>query len=387
MKNEPETILTKKKAKAKTSIQKVTTSTKKLRNNSNPVSKNTSATKQQTLSPSFSAFDVNRLDLQPLLHIQVLERLGINYQTDRDFNKTVLDLYNCIPGPVNINNFLSGATTGFVVNWILNHFKSNKDTYLCIDTDHSSETKCITEYRIIDCPDDGACTPIGYLEDIAKLDKPFHDALLFVFQYINSKTNLQFMAIDDPFDLMSMLIDMHNDNSEGTEEDDEIVKNFEQYQSGIVHKYYKLINKSVKYNFFKIEKTILTLNEIPLVSEWFQKLIDFFKTEGWYNVHQFGFNYTDVDYENGNPIEYSQTVGFYWKQDYVFHEIDSIMNQTCQEVGILDPTWSKSYTTHGVQGEIKDSNWPAQFKELMTEFNSNVITQILKHYGIDESKY
>ncbi len=384
MKNEPQTISGKKKAKTKTTIQKSRTTTKKLRDNSQPVKRITSTTKQQTLHASFSVFDVNRLDLKPLLHIQVLERLGIDYTTDKDFNQSVLDLYNCIPGPVNINNFLPGATTGFVVNWIVNHFQTKPGTEFIINQGE----KCITEYDVILCSDNGACIPVGYLEDIVKLDKEFHDALLFVFQYIYNHTHCEFMCIDDEFGLMDFIDEIREDSGWPEEDQEQCKQEMEQYVDGIVTQYYRMINEPLKkVTNKKLNEILNHLERIPALKIWFNKLIHFFNTDGSYNVHQFDFNYADPEGNDGTPIYYSQSVGFYWKQDFVFHEIDEILNQVANEVGIIEPSWSKTYTTDGIRGEIKDNQWPALFKNLMSEFNNIIVEQILKHYGLSAKKY
>lgn len=352
--------------------------TNSLRNNI-PVNKTTQITKKTT--PSFSAFNLDRLNLQPKLYIEVAEKLGILSKHD-NFNAKVLEYYNCLPNKINLD-LTEDTQISEVLVAITNEVKRMihpKSEWKLL---HEGDDKVsIVEYLEVSCNQEGACIPVGFLPDIKKKDIKAHDALIKLFQFIYQKTKVNFVGHDDEWGFFENVKEQLSD-LEDKEEFSITQQSILSYTKGECLAYYRLIKK---------QKHVVLSNElnfdtpIPELTNWIHKLRRLLDEE-YYPVHKFDFDYLDPYNEDGYSLMFSQYIGFYWKNDFVFKEFDEIYNQTAQQIGQVNPSWTKVYHDGLQNGEIKDSLWPAKFHDLMSKFNVSVLPKILEYYDIDKKDY
>lgn len=340
---------------------------------------------QQQKTSNFQPFNLDLLNLQPKIYIEVAESLGI-MSKDEKFNDKVIEYYNCLPKKINLG-LTKDSKISEVLKDITNEFeciKHPESNYMLIHDDDSKTV--IVEYLEVPCGEEGACIPIGYLPDIKKKSKEAHDALVKVFQFIYQRTRVNFIGHDDEYGWFEQMADNLMENHDDMPKED-IEANRAEINSykkgGECYEYYHLIKKGRN----RVLSSELNFDTpIPELTNWIHHLRQLFAKE-YYPVHKFDFNYLDPNNEDGQALVYSQYIGFYWKQDYVFKDFDEMYNQTAQQIGLVEPSWVKTYGEGFQTGEIKDSQWPGQFHELMKEFNQTVLPQILKTYGISESEY
>jgi hypothetical protein len=379
-------ILSYKKEKAKT--------TKTSHNNTRIDSSRIKETTPVKTLPSFQQFNLDRLNIKPILYCEMVEMAGVENETQEELQSQIIDFYVCLPNKIDLK-LSANSKVSEIIKTIHKGFCDQKhpDSFFQIYTDEYGEERLyIVEFIEVQCRQTGACIPLGYLPEIKKKDKEGHDALVKLFQIIHNKTNVNFVGFDCNWGLPDMAKENFTgyfDKSDANwkEEKAQARKEINAYKGkGIAKQYYDLI--CCQKTDWNISELALIYKYIPVseLTYWLNKMQGFLARK-CYPVQQFDYNCEDPKEENGSMLKYSQYIGFYWKEDWLFKEIDSLYEQTAQQIGIVNPCWTKSYTIDGVNGEVSNDNWPALFERLMIEFNENVLPNILKHYDIPKEEY
>ena len=344
--------------------------------------------KEKLLPTTFRAFDVSFLKLKPLFALEISERLGIKDNISESFIRDISKFYRCLPNPRTLT-LIDSTPMSIVLNTIINEFVSIKhpQSIWAIQSSNYSDDFSLSESLIIDCSTDGDCITVSYLSKVRKKNKVDFMSLLSIYQFLSQQCSLNFTGIDEnEYYFKEQIIEMINDYEEP--EKTKAFKDLKAYEkNGLATKYYNLIHSRTNVS---IQDLLDITIPIPELLSWIKTLVNLDITEGMYHVQNFDYNYEDSNEENGQMVRYSNYVGFYWEEDSVFNEIDSMYEASAQQVGILNPSWSITYTENGQFGEIIDSEWPSKFHKLLTQFNNIVLPKILTYYGLtkikDESK-
>lgn len=359
---------------------------------SSTIGKIGSGSKRQSPAATLHQFRMDSLKLSNKTTLEVCEKL--NYRlSDYSFTQIkdgIMDLWECIAMHCpNHKEFSEKDSLHDVFDYIKSSFKliKNTNSEYSIMFNQENEYYYFYEFKEMEAPEI-ASLELNILPQIGQYDIELHDLLLKMFAFLHRKCQMNFMGKDEHTNVGLYIYEhlseeiLHLEEENCVEEANNIKVNILKYEQGIVNDYYNQLNQLYYVTLDSIEADNNKYDGLPIVKQYINEFISFFREYGIHCVQQFDANNSDPDFDEGMPIMYSDTVQLFWScNDEVFKELENMNNQIYYDAGLQNPSEVKKwYPTH-TEGNITGTQWPLMFSKLIDKFNQTVKPLIIKTYG------
>ena len=357
------------------------------------------ASTEAMLNPAFQRLRLDSLTKRSFQEIDPHFEAAMSYDKAQELHHEISDRWECVKNNTKRKfkeNFSKSDTLNDAMDFVLNCFnkiKSPNSDYIFYQYEKKWQ---IVEYHETICGNgtNGAAIPINFFPALKKKDKPLYRLLADTFHIMAVKTNMDSSTIGgggEYEDFGAERIDEIVCSTEGEFDKEEIAlakKYRASHIKGNIKKSFDEILVPRKIYWDTMESEIIPKEfSIPEAAKWAKEMLSFLKKES-HHLKEFDFHLEDPMHEDGFPVFYSQTLGFYWHQNDIFHcEVNSMLNCNAQEHGVANPVEYVIWDNRAKRGELTGTKWPLEFYKLCEKFNNKIEPLITEKYGITDGNY